>query len=197
MTQHQNWFVGNAESFPGFRMTITFDVLHNLGNSSNFNILFLICSTKQSVAGSMFLICSQNLSSRPVDLLFFKASIHLSRYSIWDDNVSMDSFAYWFGLFSLCGTWSSFPLPLSSRRGATWAAFIIPSCLGAVQSFVSLLIVFHALQLLYIKSVDCIMFCHFLRCDSEISSSRAYPGFTVSSLNGSSVKRLRKSSYIS
>ena len=40
------------------------------------------------------------------------------------------------------------------------------------------------------NSVDSIMSRHLLCGDSEISSSNASSGFTVSSLNGSSVKRL-------
>ena len=41
-----------------------------------------------------------------------------------------------------------------------------------------------------IKSVDSIMSCHLLLCNSEISLSSASPSFTGSSLNGSSMKHL-------
>ena len=46
---------------------------------------------------------------------------------------------------------------------------------------------FHALRVLWVKSVDSIISCHLLRCDSEISMSGACPSLTVSLMNGSSV----------
>ena len=48
------------------------------------------------------------MSSSPAVLLLFKALTRFSRSSISNGDVSVDS------IFSLCGTWSLFSLPLSS-----------------------------------------------------------------------------------
>ena len=92
---------------------MTIDFLHILGNLWDFNILFIICSTRRSVSGQK--------SSGP-DLILF------SRTSICNCDVSIDSVASCFGLYYLCGTWFLFPLPLSVSWGVNWSAVILHCC---------------------------------------------------------------------
>ena len=89
-------------------MAIIFDFLHSFGIVWDFNILFIICSTQRRVDGPKLLICLQTMPSRLAALLFLKALKSFSRFFIWNGDVIMDSVASCF--FTLCGTWSLFPL---------------------------------------------------------------------------------------
>ena len=140
-------------------------------------------------------ICSTSTSSLPAALLFFSAAIPFL-YSSSLKGCAIVGVPSWIGGsiggFDFLGI---IPWPFMSNWCATWVAFTRHGGFGVVGCLDSFLIIYHAIRLLRVKSVEVMTSSQLFLFSSLILTINVFPVSMVVSLKGSIVYCFLYASY--
>ena len=161
------YLFGIAESFHGFNMAIIFHCLQSFGILFYVRHLLSIVCNRLWALGPRFFSCSTSTSYMPAALLYLSAAIPF----LYSSSLNADTTE---GIPSTVGSTGRFgfvgivPRPLTSSRCATW--FALTRHGGFVEVGLLDNFIYHALRLLWVRSVDVMTSSHFfLFCSFFVS----------------------------